>query len=142
MTVACGPPRNPCTTTNPEEAAVATTQSRSSSPAPDATSILHHHLGAFAKGVDEILVDYTDRSVLVTPDKTYRGAGEIRGFFESFMDSATKEFWDAFVLGVQKVEGDVAYITWWSKPAVTLATDTLVVRDGKIAVQTFTSYTA
>ena len=91
---------------------MAATQSQSSSSAPDATAVLHHHLGAFAKGLDEILVDYSDSSVLVTPDNTYRGTGEIRGFFKSFMDSATKEFWDAFALGAQKVEGDVAYITW------------------------------
>ena len=39
-----------------------------------------------------------------------------------------------------EIEGDVAYIAWHSAnhgADVTLGTDTFVVRDGKIAVQTF-----
>ena len=35
--------------------------------------------------------------------------------------------------------GDVAYILWEEKPWFDLATDTFVVRDGKILVQTFAS---
>jgi hypothetical protein len=31
-------------------------------------------------------------------------------------------------------------MVWEAKPWVTLATDTLVVKDGKIAVQTFTAF--
>jgi hypothetical protein len=38
--------------------------------------------------------------------------------------------------------GNVAYIAWEAKPWVTLATDTFFVKDGKIAVQTFTSFSA
>jgi hypothetical protein len=38
---------------------------------------------------------YTNASVIVTPDTTYRGLDEIRGFFRRFLDSATPEFWDA-----------------------------------------------
>ncbi len=108
----------------------------------DASRVLDHHLGAFARGVDEILLDYTDQSVVITPDRAFRGRAEIRGFFQRFMDSATKEFWDSFKLGAKLVQGDVAYITWSAKPSVPLATDTLVVRDGKIHVQTFTAFPA
>lgn len=102
--------------------------------------VLDSHLGSFANGIDAILADYDEGSVLITPDRTFRGIGEIRGFFDAFLKGATPEFWAAFTLEAKIVEGDVAYITWSSEPAIALATDTLVVRDGIIAAQTFTSF--
>ena len=103
---------------------------------------LDHHLGAFAKGLDEILKDYDDNSTLVTPDKTYVGVGEIAGFFKVFLDSADPGFWSAFKITSMSTVGEVAYLAWEAKPWVTLATDTLVVKNGKIEVQTFTSFSA
>ncbi|MGF7136957.1 ketosteroid isomerase-like protein [Paraburkholderia sp. EB58] len=102
--------------------------------------VLEHHLGAFAHGVEEILKDYDDDSALVTPDKTFRGREEITGFFKAFVDGADPAFWPAFKITSMSTVGDVAYLAWEAKPWVTLATDTLVVKDGKIAVQTFTSF--
>lgn len=104
------------------------------------SAVLAHHLGAFAKGIDEIMADYDESSVLITPDRIFRGLADIHGFFERFLDQATPQFWEAFELGAHSVESDIAYITWWSEPAVTLATDTLLVRGGRIAIQTFTSF--
>jgi hypothetical protein len=104
--------------------------------------VLDHHLGAFAQGVDEILKDYGDNSVLVTPDKTFRGLDEIAGFFKAFVDGADPAFWPAFKITSMSTVNDVAYLVWEARPWVTLATDTLVVKDGKIAVQTFTSFSA
>ncbi len=107
----------------------------------DTTSaVLDHHLGAFSQGLDEVLSDYTDKSCLITPDRIFRGTGDIRSFFQVFMDSATEEFWANFELGARVLDGEIAYITWCSRPAVTLATDTLLVRDGKILTQTFTAF--
>lgn len=117
------------------------TDAATHSAAESTSTVLAHHLGAFAQGVDEILADYTDGSVLITPDQVFRGRDAIRTFFQRFIDSASQEFWDKFELGARVVHDDVAYITWWSKPTVTLATDTLVVRNGKIQTQTFTAYT-
>jgi hypothetical protein len=102
--------------------------------------VFEHHLGSFGEGLDSILSDYEEGSVLLTPDATYRGLREIRGFFDAFLKSATPEFWGAFKIGTQAVDGEVAYLTWSSKPAVPLATDTLLVRNGKILVQTFTPF--
>ncbi|WP_413205988.1 nuclear transport factor 2 family protein [Rhodospirillum sp. A1_3_36] len=100
--------------------------------------VFNHHLGAFAEGLDAIMADYTEESVLMTPMDTLRGLDAIRGFFKAFLDGATPEFWAAFKVNVQVVEGEIAYLVWSSLPSVPLATDTLFVRDGKIAVQTFT----
>lgn len=107
----------------------------------DATlRVFAHHLGAFSDGIEAVLSDYTEQSVLLTPDDTYRGLQRIRDFFKAFLDGASPEFWDAFKLGIQAVEGEIAYLTWSAAPFVPMATDTLLVRDGKILVQTFTPF--
>jgi len=117
--------------------------SHSSEHAEGATKqVLDHHLGAFAQGLDEILKDYDDSSTLITPDKTFRGRDEITGFFKAFLDGADPAFWPAFKITSLSTAGEVAYLAWEAKPWVTLATDTLFVKDGKIAVQTFTSFSA
>ncbi|MDM0042326.1 MULTISPECIES: nuclear transport factor 2 family protein [Variovorax] len=102
-------------------------------------TVLKHHLGAFAKGLDEIMQDYSDSSILLTHDKKYHGKEEIRGFFDGFLKSVKPGFWEAFKINAQAIDGDVAYLVWEAKPFVNIATDTLVVRKGKIAAQTFTA---
>ena len=109
----------------------------------DATQqVFDHHLGAFAQGLDELLKDYDDSSTIITPDKTYSGNAEIRAFFKAFLESADPGFWPAFKITSKSTAGEVAYLAWEAKPWVTLATDTLVVKDGKIAVQTFTPFSS
>jgi ketosteroid isomerase-like protein len=103
--------------------------------------VLHHHLAAFGAGdVDEILKDYTDDSLLITANGTIAGIEPLRqaftGFFGGLFAPGTYEF----TLDAEEVQGDVAFISWHAACAssdVSLGTDTFVVRDGKIAVQTF-----
>ena len=102
--------------------------------------VFHHHLGAFAEGIDSLMDDYTDNSIIITPTGNYVGLGEIRAFFEAFLASATPEFWSAFKVTGQFVQDDVAYLTWSAVPFVPMATDTLVVRNARIVIQTFTPY--
>lgn len=106
----------------------------------DAARVLDHHLRAFALGLDELMLDYSDDSIVMSPDHTFRGKEEIRGLFKTFLDSATAEFWNAFAVKTNKVEAEVAYITWAAPPFVLLATDTLCIRNGIIEVQTFTAF--
>jgi hypothetical protein len=101
--------------------------------------VLEHHLGAFAKGLDEIMRDYTAASVILTHDKQYRGVADIRGFFDGFLKSVKPGFWEAFKINAQAIDRDVAYLVWEARPFVNIATDTLVIRRGKIVVQTFTA---
>jgi len=101
--------------------------------------VLDHHLGAFAKGLDEIMRDYSASSVILTHDKQFRGVAEIRGFFDGFLKSVKPGFWEAFKITAQSIDRDVAYLVWESKPFINQATDTLVIRGGKIVVQTFTA---
>ncbi|RYF37059.1 MAG: nuclear transport factor 2 family protein [Comamonadaceae bacterium] len=102
-------------------------------------TVLQHHLGAFAKGLDELMRDYAASSVILTHDKHYRGLAQISGFFDGFLKSIKPGFWEAFKITAQSIDRDVAYLVWEAKPFVNIATDTLVVRGGKIAVQTFTA---
>ena len=104
-------------------------------------SILEHHLQAFGSGdTAEILKDYTDDSVLVTQQGQLKGRAAIeeafKGFFSGIFSPGTYEF----DMDTMQICGDVAYIAWHATTKthdVPLGTDTFVVRDGKIAVQTF-----
>ena len=103
-------------------------------------AVVQNHLRAAKVGVEAVLEDYTDESVLITHVATYRGLGEIRQFFTTLLNGLPVGFFDALTLNRQEVVGDVAYIHWERKPWFPLATDTFVVRNGKILFQTFTAY--
>lgn len=107
---------------------------------PVTEQVFHHHLGAFAQGVGELMKDYTDSSIIITPTGNHVGLAEIQAFFEAFLASATPEFWSAFQVHGQVVHDDVAYLTWSAAPFVPMATDTLVIRNARIATQTFTPF--
>ena len=99
--------------------------------------ILTHHLQAFAEGIDAIMHDYVPESVLFTPDGQLHGLEPIRAFFDGFLRSSPPELLRAMTLVRQDVHADVAYIIWKAEPYIPLATDTFVVRDGKIRAQSF-----
>ena len=104
---------------------------------------LAHHLQALATGnVDTILEDYTDESVLFAPQATFRGREQLRIFFEGALLIFTPEVLSQFQILRQDVDGEIAYIFWTAGSAIPLGTDTFVVRDGKIVVQTFAAHMA
>lgn len=99
------------------------------------STVLANHLQSIAHGVDAIMSDYTEDSVFFTQNGPLKGLAPIRGFFENFLSSS--EVIAALTVVRQDVEGEVAYIVWHAMPFVPWATDTLVIRDGKIQSQTF-----
>ena len=103
--------------------------------------VLEHHLGALAAGhLDAILSDYTDDSTLIGPDGPVKGRQAIRAFFESGLDSLFKPGTYEFTMDTTQVVDDIAYIVWHANCAaadIVFGTDTFLIRDGKIAVQTF-----
>jgi ketosteroid isomerase-like protein len=103
-------------------------------------AVLERHLQAFGEGIEALMADYTDDSVVITPDATYRGLGEIRAFFTAFAEALPEGIWDAFTMKRQEVVGEVAYILWEANPWFPFGTDTFVVREGKIVFQTFAAY--
>ena len=100
-------------------------------------AVLRHHMEvAVAKDVDAILSDYTNASVLYTQERQFRGLGELREFFTGFVGLLTPEVLAKFKMIRQDVDGEIAYIVWAVGDMIPLGSDTFVVRDGKIMVQT------
>lgn len=102
--------------------------------------VLEHHLGAFGQNdLEAIISDYTDASIVVTPDSTYKGLEQIRSFFTgllpSFPTEGTTVEMDKIV-----VENELAYIIWHTTTPsveVSFGTDTFIIEGGKIKRQTF-----
>lgn len=110
----------------------------------DPQVVLHHHLAAFGAGdVDEILADYTDESVLITPRGVTRGLDALRAAFTAMFSGLFAPGTYEFDLDAEHVDGDVAHITWHATCAtmeIPLGTDTFVIRDGRILTQTFAAH--
>ena len=105
-------------------------------------AVLLRHLHAASVGVDAVMADYVDMSVIITSDATYRGLTEIRGFFTTLLDGAYRGFISSLKLTRQEVVGEVAFILWDAPPWFHHATDTFVIRNGKIVAQTFSALPA
>ena len=104
-------------------------------------AVLSHHLQAFgSRDVDEILKDFTDDSVLFMPDGPVRGLTQLREAFEQLLQSIPQRAFETLQLLQQQIEGDVAYIAWSMGDFAPIGTDTFVVRNGKISIQTFAAY--
>lgn len=100
-------------------------------------TVLEHHLHAFYEGIDPLMADFTNESVVITHDATYRGLAEIRAFFAALLRALPEGFAQAVKIKRQEIAGDVAFLLWEARPWFPFCTDTFVVRDGKIAYQTF-----
>ena len=98
---------------------------------------LSRHFQAFTKDVDALMADYTPDSVLFTPNGPLRGLEPIRGFFSEVLRTSPPELIRAMTPIRQDIDGEFAYILWKADPFIPLATDTFVIRDGKIVVQSF-----
>lgn len=103
--------------------------------------ILGRHLKAFDEGdLDGILSDYAPDAVMFTVDGLLRGPEAMRPLFQS-MITEFRNPGAVFTMQHQSVDGDYGYIVWTAETAENvyeLATDTFVVRDGKIVAQSFT----
>ena len=84
--------------------------------------------------------DYTEDSVLITPDGALTGRAEIQPLFEQFFANILPPGSTDLELKQQIIRDDVAYILWSASSGthnIPLGTDTFVIRDGKIVTQTF-----
>jgi ketosteroid isomerase-like protein len=104
--------------------------------------VLDHHLQCFGEGdLQGILSDYAPGAVLFTQGGPLRGADAMRPLFQAMIAEFGKPG-AVFSMKQQSVEGDYAYILWTAETAdnvYEVGTDTFVVRDGKIVVQSFTA---
>lgn len=102
--------------------------------------VVDHHLEAFiGNDLEEVMADYTEESVLITPDRTYRGLDEIRENFVNAYMALPKDSTAVTVLKNMAVK-DVGYIIWEAdapKFDFKNCSDSFIVHDGKIIRQTF-----
>ena len=107
----------------------------------ETTAVLEHHMRALLSGdLEAILDDYTEDSVLISPDGAFKGRRAIRTLFERFVSGLFKPGTYEIFVDARTLEGDVALIVWHAKCAgadIVHGVDTFVVHSGKIAVQTY-----
>jgi hypothetical protein len=102
--------------------------------------IIDNHIQRFRAGdIEGVLADYAPDAILFTPTGPLRGRSEIKNLFKTLLaefgkPGASDNVQTAFF------EGDYGYIVWNAETAdnvYELATDTFVIKNGKIAVQSF-----
>jgi ketosteroid isomerase-like protein len=102
--------------------------------------VLDRHLKCFAEyDLDGVLADYSSDAVLFVPTGTFRGSAAIKPLFQTLVSEFAKPG-SSFTMQQRCVEGDHAYIVWTAETAdnsYEFATDTFVVRNGKIVAQSF-----
>lgn len=98
--------------------------------------IFDHHIQALLAGdVDELLIDYTDDSALITPAGVAQGTSGIRAAFSQLADALADA---TFELKSQTYHGDVLLLEWaLDAPAFGVdGVDTFLFGNDSIRVQT------
>ncbi len=99
--------------------------------------IFQHHATALMAGdIDEIVADYTDDALFITPNGVLRGKEGVRQGFTTLLSELPDAKWD---VPLQTFEGDVLFITWSAVSERSRATDgvdTFIFTDEGIRVQT------
>lgn len=106
----------------------------------DTEDVLDHHLDAFAnQELEEITVDYTEDSTVVTNLGVFRGLAEIEELFADLFDEFSQE---GATIEVDDtiVENEFAYLLWNAETpdnVYEFCTDTFYIPDETIEFQTF-----
>lgn len=102
-----------------------------------------HHADAFLnQDIDKLMKDYSENSVLITPDgKVHKGMEEIRATFEyAFSEVFPPQ--TRLDVSQQVIDGEVVFVIYTATDEATgevfmpFATDTFIIQDGKIKYQT------
>jgi ketosteroid isomerase-like protein len=102
--------------------------------------MLARHLECFAKlDLAGTMTDYAEESRLFSPGGVIHGTESIREFYGTLFDEFKKPG-TSFDLLQQEVDDNTAYIVWKAETAENLfelCTDTFIVENGEIMIQTF-----
>ena len=102
--------------------------------------LLFHHLDSFFNNdVDALLSDYTNESVVITLEQTFIGLKEIGTFINEIIAFITNGK-TILVLDKISVENELGYLVWHTKTPkmeISLGSGTFIIKEGKIAQQTF-----
>lgn len=106
----------------------------------DTESVWQHHISAWSsRDLNAIVSDYDEKSLLIVNGKSFMGRNEIRKVFT--------ELFNIFDHGSNRIDpviiyDRIVYITWHFTPnnlKEFYGTDTFVIENGKIRVQTIAS---
>jgi len=103
-------------------------------------NLVLRHLGSFQDNdLKTLLSDYTEESVLITQEKTYKGPKEIETFFKELIVHFPRK---NFRMNLDNLvsHGSLVYIVWHAKTPsldVVVGSDTFLLKEGKISEQTF-----
>ncbi len=99
--------------------------------------VFAHHAQALGAGdLDEIVADYADDAVFISPAGVKRGKDGIREAFTQLLADVPNAAWS---LKTQIYEDDVLFLEWAADAGATKVDDgidTFVFRDGMIRLQT------
>jgi ketosteroid isomerase-like protein len=99
--------------------------------------VFRHHAQALGAGdLDEIVADYADDAVFISPGGVLRGKDGVRQGFTQLLADVPDAEW---ALKTEIYEGDILFLEWAAEAAATRiedGIDTFVFRDGEIRVQT------
>ena len=99
--------------------------------------VFAHHVQSLGAGdLDEIVADYADDAIFITPARTRRGKDGIRAAFTQMLADVPDAAWN---LKTQIYEDDVLLLEWAADADATRVEDgldTFIFRDGLIRVQT------
>ncbi|HET6208530.1 MAG TPA: nuclear transport factor 2 family protein [Terracidiphilus sp.] len=107
---------------------------------PTTNDVLDQHLKSFGENdLEGVLADYAADAVLFVPGGPLKSHEARKTFFETLLVEFAKPG-ASFSMHEQRIDGEYAYIRWGAETAdnsYEAATDTFVVRDGKIVAQSF-----
>jgi ketosteroid isomerase-like protein len=99
--------------------------------------IFQHHAQALGAGdLDEIVADYSDDAVFISPAGVKRGQDGVREAFTQLLADVPNAAWDLKTL---IFDGDALFLEWAADAGATRADDgidTFIFRDGQIRLQT------
>jgi uncharacterized protein (TIGR02246 family) len=99
--------------------------------------VFNHHAQALgAEDPEEIVADYSDDAIFITPAGVQRGKDGIRQAFTKLLSEVPQATWD---LHTTIYEDDILFLEWGAEGGgnrIQDAVDTFVFRDGLIRVQT------
>ncbi|HET9782812.1 MAG TPA: nuclear transport factor 2 family protein [Candidatus Dormibacteraeota bacterium] len=103
--------------------------------------VFDHHIGALVAGdIDGIMADYSEESVVIGPHGVTQGLEAIRELFQSYLATLLKPGTYELSADTVHVHSDIVYVMWHANCTgadITFAADTFLMKDGKIALQTF-----
>jgi ketosteroid isomerase-like protein len=104
--------------------------------------VLMHHLNAFGENdLNEIMLDYTEQSTVLTDKGAVNGLDKIRDFFEEmFVLIPTGSHFDMKILTISE---NAAHIIWASKSPtadIPFGTDTFIIENDRIIIHTVAAF--